>query len=113
MKYVPRKIPGMVYEPGYDRALAHESVGEGWKSLIDMIFDHVDGMKNPIRIVQVKEKFGTLRVYTDFINDELDKIIAVACNKSCVMCEQCGAPGELRGKHWLYTACDEHVVESR
>ena len=24
-------------------------------------------------------------------------------------CEVCGAPGDLRGTGWLYTACDAHV----
>ena len=26
-------------------------------------------------------------------------------------CETCGAPGKMRGRGWMYTACDAHTRE--
>lgn len=61
--------------------------------------------------VQVKEKFGTLRFYTDGGNEVTYAMISMAESMSARTCEKCGAPGKLRGKTWLYTACDEHTEE--
>lgn len=97
------------FDGGYDRALAKESVGPGWASLIDEIFDKLDSMEDPPRIVQVKEKYAGLRVYLDVYIDELEKVILEAEKKSFKMCETCGKPGKIRGKGWYYTSCDEHA----
>lgn len=61
--------------------------------------------------VQVKEKFGTLRFYVDGGNEVTHAMINMAESMSARTCEKCGAPGKLRGKTWLYTACDEHTEE--
>lgn len=60
------------------------------------------------RVVQVKEKFGGLRFYTNYHTDEIGKLIGDAERLSYKTCEVCGQPGVLRGSHWLFTACDEH-----
>jgi hypothetical protein len=60
---------------------------------------------------QVKEKFGTLRFYYEGGNDYIDGMIAMAEAMSAHICETCGKPGTLRGRGWLYTACDEHARE--
>jgi hypothetical protein len=61
--------------------------------------------------VQVKEKFGTLRFYVDGGNEVTHAMINMAESMSARTCEKCGVPGKLRGKTWLYTACDEHTEE--
>lgn len=106
------KEPGYVieFDGGYDRALAKESVGAGWESLIDEIFDKLDSMEHPPLIVQVKEKFAGLRVYTDRYVPELEDVIQEASKKSFKICQACGKPGKIRGKGWHYTSCDEHAV---
>lgn len=63
------------------------------------------------RASQVKEKYGTLRFYMTQSTDEIEKYISKAEHKSAVTCETCGAPGELRGKGWYYTSCNEHAKE--
>ena len=60
-------------------------------------------------VSQVKEKFGTLRFYINAGTDEHYNYIRFAENLSARICETCGAPGKRRGKHWIYTACDEHT----
>lgn len=61
---------------------------------------------------QVKEKFGTLRFYLTSGTKTMYDAAEEAERKSESICEQCGQPGELRGKHWLYTACVEHTKSS-
>lgn len=55
---------------------------------------------------QVKEKFATLRLYIGWGNEEMHRIIEEAERKSETTCESCGAPGKIRGKGWIYNACD-------
>lgn len=64
-----------------------------------------------IEAVQVKEKFGTLRFYTNHSDEYIDGAIMMAEQMSSVTCETCGKPGELQGGGWLYTACEEHLQE--
>lgn len=58
---------------------------------------------------QVKEKYGTLRFYLSSATDEMYAIAAEAEKQSAKTCEQCGKPGRLRGRDWLYTACEQHT----
>ena len=58
---------------------------------------------------QVKEKLGTLRFYVESSTDEHDDYIRFAEHMSARTCEVCGKPGLIRGRGWLYTACDEHT----
>jgi hypothetical protein len=69
-----------------------------------------DGVEQVVA-VQVKEKFGTLRFYTDGGDDYTHGLISMAESMSAVTCEKCGAPGKRRGRGWIYTACDAHTRE--
>lgn len=60
---------------------------------------------------QVKEKYGTLRFYVHGGDDYTHGLIQMACAMTDVTCEQCGAPGKMRGHGWYYTACDKHTRE--
>lgn len=107
MKPVSPRYPTYVIYEGYDRALALESVGKGWSSLIHEVFDYIEQNKIPQKVIQVKEKFGGLRIYADY-NEELDKKIIEVGKRSFTICEDCGAPGKLRGGNWYRTLCDTH-----
>jgi hypothetical protein len=57
-------------------------------------------------VIQIKEKFGTLRYYMNHYDDKISKIIAEAENKSAVTCEKCGNPGAIgRIGRWYSTRC--------
>lgn len=58
--------------------------------------------------VQIKEKFGTLRFYTDGGDEQIYGMIRIAESMSAVTCEECGAPGKQRGGGWIRTLCDTH-----
>jgi len=55
---------------------------------------------------QVKEKFGSLRFYTNGFTDEMDKLVDEAECKSEETCEYCGKPGKRRNDGWVRTLCD-------
>lgn len=62
-------------------------------------------------VVQVKEKFGTLRFYVSRATDKQYNYITFAEAMSAVTCETCGKPGKLFQRGWHYTACNEHAKE--
>jgi len=99
----------LVNYKGYTRENGLTSVGRGWAPLVNRVFDKMETIKGSIKILQVKEKWGGLRIYTDYSNNELDKVINDVEKKSLTICEVCGEPGKIRGKSWYYTACDNHT----
>lgn len=89
---------------------------EGWRNLIKaplLRILELDG-----EILQVKEKFGTLRLYyrlPDTVPEEVKKEVREMVNRaeheSSVTCEVCGKPGELNMGGWVQTLCPEHTDE--
>ncbi len=92
--------------------------GDGWYSLIWELCEDIEtALKNdtaneatdfPFRVMQVKEKYGGLRFYTNWGTDEIFALIDTAEEKSTEICEICGKPGELNKSGWLSTRCEEH-----
>ena len=86
--------------------------GDGWFDILKECFGNIekslenfpDG--NNVRVHQVKEKYGTLRVYMSHYYDEIEKFIAEAERKSEVTCEACGNPGKLIGNAWQSVRCN-------
>ncbi len=75
-------------------------VNDGWYDLLDETFgkiqDHLN--KHPdleFKLEQVKEKYGTLRIYYYGGDDYIDNIITQAEKDSEHICEVCGARGKL------------------
>lgn len=64
-------------------------------------------------VVQVKEKFGTLRFYVDAYDEiteesykKIRNYIHEAEAKSAITCEVCGKPGERRSGGWIKCLCE-------
>lgn len=89
---------------------------EGWNDLVLNTLQKLNDLMVEsgcrIRVDQVKEKFGALRVYhecDDQVRDQVWEIIALAEKESEKICEICGKPGELKtDQHWWITVCKEH-----
>ena len=87
-----------------------------------------------VQLSQVKEKYGTLRVYYDIVANYEEKdvkhldakdvdadyhrfkggvemAILIAEHRSAIICEICGKPGKLRKGGWIKCLCDEHDNE--
>jgi hypothetical protein len=85
---------------------------DGWYNLIDnlcaQIQNHVDSSDCPqIEAVQLKEKFGNLRMYTNHSDDTIDAFISLAEDLSDRTCEFCGTTeniGHTQG--WIITCCE-------
>lgn len=109
--------------------------GDGWFDILNQLCANIQGhidwknssrerllknnphnMKIPDEVPQViaeqvKEKFGTLRFYTNGGDDVTRGMIYMAESMSSVICEQCGNKGKLREGGWLRTLCDEHAKD--
>ena len=113
--------------------------GDGWYNIINALCDnmqsHIDWShkqhawdlkwnqehpdeQRPVRepvaqvvVIQVKEKFGSLRFYYQGGDDTISGMVRMAESMSAVMCEQCGAPAETRGPGWIRTLCEVHEHE--
>lgn len=60
-------------------------------------------------VIQVKEKFGGLRVYTSGAHDKIDQLIFKAQTRAAHTCEICGKAGSLHESDsgWLKTTCND------
>ena len=107
-----------------------EAVGPGWRPILHVLSRSMEGflarcpnLGAEIRILQIKEKFGSLRVYYEapgFSPEErreLGNVVNFAESLSLRMCETCGRPAAdtrmpLAAKYgWSKTLCEEHHAE--
>ena len=99
-----------VYGWGYNdgkinRTEAKHMVGPGWSGLIDKLFD---ALIPGAHIIDIKEKWGTLRIDAFNITTELDDLIDTLEHDSGTICEICGEPGKSRDLPWVQTLCELH-----
>ena len=109
------------------------SVGDGWYHIIDSMLTcieyeirHVETnrdwrIKNnqlvdlpevpKVEFYDIKEKFGTLRIYCTGTNARIAGIVSMAEHISHYTCEDCGNIGKSRGGSWIRTLCNECYTE--
>jgi hypothetical protein len=80
-------------------------VGEGWKELVDAA--QILCKKEDVCILQVKEKFGTLRFYVGSAPKWVHTLIWGVEARSAWTCEWCGKWGRVRRYAWVLTLCEE------
>lgn len=94
-------------------------VGEGWFQILWNLCVALEGIARarvagghrPARVVQVKEKYGSLRFYIEGGSSEMHALIDAAETASESICEACGNSGnllEIRG--WWQTLCPSHEM---
>lgn len=88
--------------------------GNGWFDLIDALCEQIElhlkasferGERLDVRVVQVKEKFGTLRFYTMGEDAFIHGLIWMAEDLSAVLCERCGRKGRVTRTDSYAMAC--------
>lgn len=109
MMFHEYRKPGYFVESGYDKQLALDSVNIGWAPLIEELFSFIETHKITAKIIQVKEKWGGLRIYTDVIDTGFDSKIIELETRSFKVCETCGKDGKLRSDGRYKVFCDEHA----
>lgn len=111
----------------------YDDVDPGWRPILEALnsfFNYASenaesGLKPPVKIIQLKEKFGGLRCYPatlySFTPEEADEIhaaIHMAEYMSFKMCEKCGSIDGVETRTanhnpygWVKTYCAKHHVE--
>lgn len=83
----------------------------GWEPILRWLLMGLDTLRREkapeLRLTQVKEKFGRLRVYIGQAPDEAHTLCAVASAMSGYVCEMCGDAGHVRDGSWIRTLCDK------
>jgi hypothetical protein len=95
--------------------------GDGWFNILWRLCANLEPLATELEketgkrfeVLQVKEKFGTLRFYVNHHSDPMDERIAEAQEESSHTCEVCGQPGTRRETGgWVQTVCAEHAHRS-
>jgi len=87
--------------------------GKGWHKLLEPIIGYIETYnkdkdeEHQIKLTQVKEKWGLLRIYVNFGTHELYELIDEAEDKSQNVCELCGTEKNVGTKTsgWMLTLC--------
>ena len=83
---------------------------KGWGKIIDKI---LDVLPEDVRIAQIKEKYGSLRLYSYGASEEIDDLIIEAERESSVTCELCGDPAVTDwDRGWVTTLCEKCKSDS-
>ena len=88
----------------------------GWYNLIEKLCEEIvlADKNKKVRVVQIKEKYGSLRYYTNGCSDKIYDIIDKYERLSMETCEVCGKKGKLKvtkGFGWYKTLCETHAKE--
>ena len=91
----------------------------GWYGLTLPVIEEIrlynkSNPDNQIQIRQIKQKFGSLRIYVSDCPDYIEAMIAKAEYESKRTCEICGAGGKTESiNDWYWTLCEEHKKAKR
>lgn len=99
------------FDPDY-RPYRWGYVGPGWKPLLEKCFADLKQAGWVGKILQIKEKFGSLRLYVTGHTAEMSEIISHYEEASRTTCEECGEPGTQTKTNWIRTLCPIHSGEA-
>lgn len=83
---------------------------DGWYKLVQKLLEELEvmGMDENFRVLQVKEKFGGLRFYTQGASQEAAQRIEEVCQDSYSVCERCGTRENVTTEGiWVLTLCKD------
>jgi len=83
--------------------------GAGWHGICASAVREIARVCSDIKILQVKEKFGGLRIYVSQYTPEVDEIIRVAEVEALKTCEACGSMDGVETRNvwgWICTLCN-------
>lgn len=86
-------------------------IGDGWHGILRAacrcigLHEEHKGTSS-FRFTQVKEKYGTLRLYHYGGDAYCEGVVDMAEAMSAITCERCGRPGKATVGGWITTLCD-------
>lgn len=90
-------------------------IGPGWYQIIKKLLQQIKATepKANFKIVQIKEKFGGLRVYCQHASPEVLELIDKAALLSYTTCESCGRKAEVKESEegWLRARCGDNKCQ--
>lgn len=117
LKDVKKKLENIdeYVKRSYDKELTHEQALERLTKAYEKCSAEVEIAKAKLpKVAQIKEKFGTLRMYMDY-TEHTDPAVrcieSYAENMSTVTCERCGNVGITYHMRWHKTLCRDHAIE--
>lgn len=86
--------------------------GDGWTNILEALCECIINInyenKPQMTFVQIKEKFGLLRIYTNNTDEFMDGMIAMAESMSSKICEYCGSTKDISSEGgYIQTLCKE------
>lgn len=82
-------------------------IPQGWQDHVRELIDEIAKIDDTIEVMQIKEKFGSLRFYILSGTDEIFDLIDEYERKTEEMCENDGYTAKTRKYgYWLKTLCD-------
>lgn len=104
----------------------HFGCHSGWFDILNGLLGDLERIASTsepdLRVVQIKEKFGGLRVYTSGADEwegggsvltEVGFRLSDAVKAACDTCEFCGEVGELRKLKCIRTLCELHYFKEQ
>ena len=128
-KKLVKKIPFLKMGDNYMRTWLDE-VPYGWQQFALTYFEKIEKILNDhdakdyLRIIEVKEKWGKLRIYYSFVNnskheqnkwiEDIDRLFATLENESWKICIDCGRQANYQTNDYVTPVCYKckKVIES-
>lgn len=94
-------------------------IPEGWNKLYHNMCKELreqlikENKLSDFHFLQIKEKFGELRCYTNYHTKEIDNIINKYVNISSHTCINCGSPATKYTSDWILPYCDVCFLAER
>lgn len=82
----------------------------GWDKLVEQMLDDIAPVvaQHPdFKIIQIKEKYNRLVVYTDAYIPEVEEIISKYEMMAGYVCANCGAPATKEMRNYVLSYCDD------
>lgn len=127
-KRLVKKIPFLKMDDNYKRTWLDE-VPYGWQKFALIYFEKIEmilndhNAKDYLKITQVKEKWGKLRIYYSFVNnpkyesnkwiEDIDRLFATLENESWKLCIDCGCIALYQTNEYVTPVCGKckEVIE--
>lgn len=77
----------------------------GWNHILWAMCKELQALGYRGRLLQVKEKFGDLRVYYTDQTADTEEVISIAEQRAVETCENCGSPGTMNTEGWRKVRC--------